>query len=55
MADQECSNGIIHVIDHVLYPIPDKDIVGYAALDADFSSLVYAVIQAKLEETLEGR
>jgi len=54
LADKECSNGVIHVIDHVLYPIPDKNIVQLAAGTPDFSELVYAVTQAKLGETLEG-
>lgn len=54
LADRECSNGVIHVIDHVLYPIPEKNIVELGAETPDFSQLVFAVVTAKLEKTLEG-
>jgi transforming growth factor-beta-induced protein len=39
-ADVEASNGIIHVIDAVLLPL---DVVGHAAANSDFSSLVGAL------------
>lgn len=54
LADRECSNGVIHVVDHVLYPIPEKNIVELAAETPDFSQLVFAVEKAMLEKTLEG-
>lgn len=50
-ADIECSNGVIHVIDSVILP---KDIVGIAAANDDFSTLVAAVKAAGLVETLQG-
>ncbi|MCA8919432.1 MAG: fasciclin domain-containing protein [Planctomycetes bacterium] len=50
-ADIECSNGVIHVIDTVILP---KDIVGVAAANDDFSTLVAAVKAAGLVETLQG-
>ncbi len=49
--DIECSNGVIHVIDSVILP---KDIVGVAAGNDDFSTLVAAVKAAELVETLQG-
>jgi uncharacterized surface protein with fasciclin (FAS1) repeats len=50
-ADIECTNGVIHVIDSVILP---KDIVGVAAANDDFSTLVAAVKAAELVETLQG-
>jgi transforming growth factor-beta-induced protein len=51
MADVMASNGIIHVIDAVLTPTTVVDI---AINNKSFSSLVEAVIQAGLVETLQG-
>lgn len=42
------------MIDHVLYPIPEKNIVELGAETPDFSQLVFAVVKANLEKTLEG-
>jgi len=50
-ADIECSNGAIHVIDSVILP---KDIVGVAASNETFSTLVAAVKAAGLVETLQS-
>ena len=49
--DVAASNGVIHVIDSVILP---KDIVGVAASDDRFSTLVAAVKAAGLAETLQG-
>ncbi len=49
--DIEASNGVIHVIDSVMMP---KDIVGVAAANESFSTLVTAVTEAGLVETLQG-
>ncbi|MFN2322015.1 MAG: fasciclin domain-containing protein [Trueperaceae bacterium] len=45
------SNGVIHVIDAVLQP---KDIVDVAITDGRFSTLVTALVQEDLVETLRG-
>ena len=50
-ADIEASNGVIHVIDSVILP---KDIVGLAASNENFSTLVAAVTSAGLVEVLQG-
>ncbi len=50
-ANIEASNGVIHIIDKVLLPPTVVDIATYAD---DFSSLVAAVVQANLVETLTG-
>ncbi len=49
--DVMASNGVIHVIDQVILP---KDIVGIAAADERFSTLVAAVKTAGLVETLQS-
>jgi uncharacterized surface protein with fasciclin (FAS1) repeats len=50
-ADVMASNGVIHVIDSVLMP---KDLVGVAAANENFSTLVAAVQAAGLVEALKG-
>jgi len=56
--DIAASNGVIHVIDAVLLPPADEPelgtIVDVAASNADFSTLVTAVTEAGLVETLSG-
>jgi uncharacterized surface protein with fasciclin (FAS1) repeats len=52
-ADIKASNGVIHVIDQVLLP-PSMDVVGIAADNADFSTLVTAVQAAGLVSALQG-
>ncbi|XP_071138666.1 transforming growth factor-beta-induced protein ig-h3-like [Mytilus edulis] len=54
LADQNATNGVIHVIDQVLAEIPTQNIVQFAASQKDFSSLVYAVVRANLGATLSG-
>ncbi len=48
------SNGVIHVIDEVIMPGTNKTVVGIAAGNDDFSTLVAAVKAAGLAETLSG-
>ncbi len=50
-ADVSATNGVIHVIDAVLQPL---DVVGHAAANSNFTSLVGAVSDAGLVETLSG-
>ena len=55
IADVNTSNGIIHVIDKVLTPTnTPNDIVRTASCTGAHTSLVAALIQAELVETLEG-
>lgn len=49
--DIKAKNGVIHVIDSVIMP---KDIVGIAASNNNFTTLVAAVKAAGLVETLQG-
>ena len=55
IADVNTSNGIIHVIDKVLTPTnTPNDIVRTASCTGAHTSLVAALIQAELVQTLEG-
>jgi transforming growth factor-beta-induced protein len=47
-------NGVIHVIDQVILPEAKPTVVGIAASNKDFSTLVAAVKAAGLVETLSG-
>ncbi|KYK20032.1 hypothetical protein AYK25_09205 [Thermoplasmatales archaeon SM1-50] len=49
-ADITCSNGVIHVINAVI--IPKDNIVETAIENADFETLVTAIVAADLDETL---
>lgn len=51
--DLQASNGVVHLVDHVLLPA-DKDIVATASMLPDFSILVEAVAEAGLVSTLQG-
>jgi transforming growth factor-beta-induced protein len=51
-ADLQASNGVIHVIDKVLVPPGVLNVVQMAQLNADFSSLVNAVVATGLTGTL---
>lgn len=51
-ADLQASNGVIHVIDKLLVPPGVLNVVQMAQLNADFSSLVNAVVNTGLTGTL---
>lgn len=53
-ADVQASNGVIHVIDEVIFPFPEKTIAGLVASDPRFSTLLAAVSEAGLVDTLNG-
>lgn len=52
--DQNATNGVIHVIDKVLYPVPSLNLVQLVGTTEDFSTLLYCVIRANLEGQLAG-
>merc|ERR1712179_237999 len=53
MADQNATNGVIHVVDRVLFPIPVGDIPAELSMRKDvFSTLLEAVTKANLGATL---
>ena len=55
MADQMASNGVIHVISRVMYPIPMGDVVDIVSTMSNFTTLLTAVKTAGLAETLKGK
>jgi len=52
--DIPASNGVIHLVKDVLYPIPEKNIAELASTDPRFSTLLAAVGAAGLADTLAG-
>ena len=52
--DQMATNGIIHVIDRVMFPIPVEDIVTAVSKTPMFSTLLKAVEVAGLVKALQG-
>ena len=56
MADHEASNGVIHVIDNIMFPIPTMNIAEYLMHDnMYFSTLLDAVKVADVGSFLTGR
>ena len=52
--DQNATNGVIHVIDKVMYPLPTARIPAIVAGTPSLSTLLYAVAQGKLVDALNG-
>lgn len=52
--DQVATNGIIHVIDKVMYPLPKYDIVDFVSVCPFYSTLLAAVQAADLVDALRG-
>ncbi|XP_062579129.1 protein sll1483-like, partial [Saccostrea cucullata] len=52
--DQNATNGVIHVISRVEYPIPVTNVVKLAQQDQQLRTLVKAVVAAGLVDTLSG-
>ena len=50
--DIAASNGIIHVVDKVIYPLPSGNVIETLAGVADFSTMMELVHQAGLEQDL---
>jgi transforming growth factor-beta-induced protein len=53
-ADLACSNGVIHVIDAVVLPPQQKDIVDTAVANGSFTVLAAALTKAGLVDALKG-
>ncbi|KAL3853349.1 hypothetical protein ACJMK2_016897 [Sinanodonta woodiana] len=53
--NQNATNGVIHVVDKVLYPLPDNNIPQYVAFSPELSTLLYCVLQGQLTDVLSGQ
>ena len=53
-ADVPASNGVVHIINAVILPAPQLDIVGILTSDARFSTLAKAATVASLIPTLQS-
>lgn len=54
MPDQNATNGVIHVIDRVMFPLPLMPVTGLVGMDPKLSTLLTAVKAADLVQTLSG-
>ncbi|KAK7101496.1 transforming growth factor-beta-induced protein ig-h3-like [Littorina saxatilis] len=54
LADQQASNGVIHLLNKVIFPIPEGSVVDFVSRDPFVSTLLKAVVAANLVKTLEG-
>lgn len=52
--NQNATNGVIHVIEKVLYPVPTLNLVQLIGTTKDFSTLLYCIIRANIEGQLAG-
>ena len=53
-ADIQADNGMIHLMSSVIYPLPTSNIAEVVTADERFSTLLAAVIEADLVETLSS-
>ncbi|XP_060067890.1 transforming growth factor-beta-induced protein ig-h3-like [Ylistrum balloti] len=54
LPDQLATNGVVHMVDKVLYPLPTQSILEYAAATPTLSQLVYAVSMGDLIDFFKG-
>lgn len=54
LADQNATNGVIHVIDKVMYPLPSEDILNSLVPYKELSTLLFAVVQGQLTGRAPG-
>lgn len=52
LADKMALNGVVHMLNKVIYPVPTKNIVALGSTTPELSTLVYAVIRGNLDKTL---
>ncbi|XP_061167963.1 transforming growth factor-beta-induced protein ig-h3-like [Saccostrea echinata] len=52
LPDTNASNGVVHMLNKVIYPVPTENVVALASKTPELSTLVYAVIRGKLQKTL---
>lgn len=56
LPDNDASNGVVHMLNQVIYPVPMENIVAEASTTPELSTLVYAIIRGNLQKTLlEGQ
>ena len=55
LPDQNATNGVIHVIDKVMFPLPTGAIPQVVGDNPDLSTLLYAIAQANLTDALNGK
>jgi transforming growth factor-beta-induced protein len=55
LPDKTASNGVVHMLNKVIYPVPTDNVVAFASTTPELSTLVYAVIRGNLQKTLTGK
>ena len=54
LTDQNATNGVVHVIDKVMFPLPLGAIPQTVGDNSELSTFLYAVAQANLTDALNG-
>lgn len=52
--DLQATNGVIHLIDRVMFPIPEESSLQYLASKPNFTQLTYNAIRANIATELQG-
>ncbi|KAJ8301403.1 hypothetical protein KUTeg_020390 [Tegillarca granosa] len=52
--DLQASNGVIHLIDRLMYPIPEESALQYLASKPNFTQLAYNAIRANIATELQA-
>jgi len=52
--DQNATNGVVHVLERVMFPVPENDLVTVAMAVPELSDLVDALVKTKLDKAFTG-
>ncbi|XP_061185107.1 periostin-like [Saccostrea echinata] len=52
--DNIASNGVVHLIDDVMYPLPEESVLQYCASNQNLTQLTYSFIRSNLQYDIQG-
>ena len=52
--DNIVTNGVVHLLDEVMFPLPEKSVLQYCASNQNLTQLTYSFVRANLQYDIEG-
>lgn len=52
--DNIVTNGVVHLLDEVMFPLPEKSVLQYCASNQNLTQLTYSFVRANLQYDVEG-